>query len=276
MLKFSEGYVINYIYNHGGIKELNKANKLIHEYITKIDSYYASKQKRIRAWTIDEGGINELIIAAFTICLTTDYVTYPSIVGMMVDRIEGDMDPFDRAKIVAEIVALMSQADLLDIDTRRPGAARITTQWIIPDIPEVDDHMVFTGIEEITDNYDETYGSMILGGKLKHHDKPISLDVLNKRNSVDLSLNIPLLISLNQEASKPLDTQQKRDQWNLFIRECYNKYLEIVHTRDNKFNLIHKYDCRGRCYCDSYYVNYQGMAFQKAVIQLTHKEVIEV
>jgi hypothetical protein len=246
MLTFSEGYVVNYIYKSGGMPELDKANTLVHEYIRKCEKYYESKRNRIKTWYPSEGEINELIIAAFTLALTQAYLTYPSIVGMLADRVNGELEPFDRAKIVAEVIALMAQADLLDIDTNRPGAARISTQWSIDNIPEQDTHLVYGDIEEITSNYHETYRSMLLGGKLKHHDSAVSLDVLNKRNAVKLSLNIPLLKQVGQEVSKPLDTQDKRDQWNLFVRECYNKYIEIVNTHDNEFSIVHKYDCRGR------------------------------
>jgi len=274
MFTFAEGYVINEIYKADGMPEMIKAKHLIHTYLCACEDYYESKRIRIEIWNPDEGEINELIIAIFTLCLTEEYLTYPSITGMLADRIKADLDPFDRVKCVAEIIALMAQADVLDIDTQRSVTARISTRFMLPNIPQRDQHLVFTDAEEITSNYHETYGSMLLGGKLKHHEKPICVEHLNKRNAIELSLNIPLLCNVNQQASKPLDTQKKRDQWDLFVRECYNKSLEIVKHHGNKFHLIHKYDCRGRAYCNSYYINYQGTAFQKAVVQLANKEVV--
>jgi hypothetical protein len=43
----------------------------------------------------------------------------------------------------------------------------------------------------------------------------------------------------------------------------------------NEFCLTHKYDKRGRIYCQGYPVNYQGALWNKAVIQLAAKEIVE-
>jgi DNA-directed RNA polymerase len=49
-------------------------------------------------------------------------------------------------------------------------------------------------------------------------------------------------------------------------------HLEIA---DNEFYLTHKYDKRGRIYCQGYHVNYQGTPWNKAVIQFANEEIVE-
>ena len=38
--------------------------------------------------------------------------------------------------------------------------------------------------------------------------------------------------------------------------------------------LTHKYDKRGRVYCQGYYISYQGTDWNKAVIELSNKEIV--
>jgi DNA-directed RNA polymerase len=46
-----------------------------------------------------------------------------------------------------------------------------------------------------------------------------------------------------------------------------------IHT--DGFYLTHKYDKRGRVYCQGYHINYQGAPWNKATIQLADKELVE-
>jgi len=39
--------------------------------------------------------------------------------------------------------------------------------------------------------------------------------------------------------------------------------------------MTHRYDKRGRVYCMGYHVNYQGTPWNKAVIELADKEMIQ-
>ena len=49
--------------------------------------------------------------------------------------------------------------------------------------------------------------------------------------------------------------------------------MEILTEESDTFYLPHKYDKRGRTYCQGYHVSYQGAAWNKAVIEFANEEV---
>jgi DNA-directed RNA polymerase len=52
--------------------------------------------------------------------------------------------------------------------------------------------------------------------------------------------------------------------------------IGILEGFSNEFYLTHRYDKRGRVYCQGYHVTYQGTPWNKAVLELADKEIIEV
>ena len=52
--------------------------------------------------------------------------------------------------------------------------------------------------------------------------------------------------------------------------------MEGIAELSDVFYLTHKYDRRGRCYASGYHINTQGTDYNKAVIQLAHKEEIMI
>lgn len=238
-------------------------------------SFYQSKLDRIQEW-IDSGDVweemTELVISIILITVEHTEIAYSALVGMLANRVSLK-DPINRAKTVADIVGIMILTDMLDLEGEYGATAMLVTRLKLTLEPE-DKHVIFEKIETVTCNKSD-YGHVILGGKIKQHDKFVSLDVINKQNSILLSLNVKLLSKITHKPSKPLETEEMKEQWKLFARECTNKYLEAIHTKRNQFSIVHKYDTRGRMYADSYYINYQGTAYQKAVIQLANKEIVK-
>lgn len=124
--------------------------------------------------------------------------------------------------------------------------------------------------------------SMILNGSDVFDDEDICLDHINRANSVALTLNLDVISS--DEGSKILpkrktgelfkDFEKRKKQFEVF----YDTSVEVMEgllALGNKFWLTHKYDRRGRTYACGYHVNSQGTDYNKAVLELARKEIIE-
>lgn len=124
-------------------------------------------------------------------------------------------------------------------------------------------------------------GSVIL--KNNHHDDDVCLNHLNKMNSIKLKINHVTALLIKNEwkhLDKPKEDEEYKDyQRRVKQFEKYDRTAKdvMVHIEisDNQFYLTHKYDKRGRVYSQGYHVNYQGTAWNKAVIEFHDGEVIE-
>ena len=95
-------------------------------------------------------------------------------------------------------------------------------------------------------------------------------------NQVEFSLNKEVLKKVkntwNINSSKDnIRTQKQFDRFNKYCKVAQNIMLET----GNKFYFSHRYDYRGRTYCEGYYLNYQGNDYCKAVLEFSNKEIIE-
>lgn len=136
---------------------------------------------------------------------------------------------------------------------------------------------------EVTDNTQTGYltikNSLIL--KDNHHDDDICLDHINRVNQVKLRLNMVVAEHVHN-TWKGLDKKQAGEDTETFERRkrSFEKYMktskatmQLLEISGNEFYLTHKYDKRGRCYCQGYHVNYQGNPWNKAVIEFAQGEV---
>ena len=116
--------------------------------------------------------------------------------------------------------------------------------------------------------------SVLLNNKSTHKD--VDLEHLNLMNQVEFSLNKEVLKKAkniwNINSSKDnIRTQKQFDRFNKYCKVAQNIMLET----GNKFYFSHRYDYRGRTYCEGYYLNYQGNDYCKAVLEFSNKEIIE-
>lgn len=124
-------------------------------------------------------------------------------------------------------------------------------------------------------------GSVIL--KNNHHEDDVCLDHLNRMNRVRLSVDQDTALMIknqwkNLDRRKPGETQAEFDK----RKKAFQKYdthakavIDLLIQEGNEFYLTHRYDKRGRTYCQGYYVDYQGNAWNKATIELADKEYVE-
>lgn len=110
----------------------------------------------------------------------------------------------------------------------------------------------------------------------KHHREFINHKFLNRVNNTALVLNHHLFNYFEptfdtKGVSDPVEVQRIKDNNNLFKQQL--KLVADILGKD-RFWLTHKYDYRGRFYCQGFHVNYQATGFNKASVEFAKKELI--
>ena len=255
MFNIQEAYVEKQV---RGLDCIKQAQEGVKSYI--LGTYFESKARRLSKLNMDN--IYELIIALFTSIVIQDQ-TYQSLVGMHEHRIDL-VDKLDRIKTISEIIGVCVMADVFDLETR--GSSHwITSIYEIDDIPAIGKHAINYEPVEVEEN--NKY--LLLGSKFNIHNGDLCRDHLRRMNNVGLQLNKAMICTVVEH--KKFDSKEQERQFKIFKDECYSKYLEIGHKT---IYFEHKYDARGRCYPEGYYVTYMGDKFQKSIIQLANKEVL--
>lgn len=138
--------------------------------------------------------------------------------------------------------------------------------------------------KEVKTNRDTGYylstNSIIL--RKNHHDDDTCLDHINRVNRIAFSINHDTAHMIKNKW-KNLDHAKPRETQADYMKrvKAFQKYdrnskdvIALVLQHGNKIFLTHKYDKRGRTYCQGYHVNYQGAPWNKAVIELYDKELV--
>lgn len=139
--------------------------------------------------------------------------------------------------------------------------------------------------EPVTNNRETGYltarGSIIL--KQNHHEDDVCLDHINRMNKIRFSIDEDTAFLVRNEwrnLDKPKEGETKTDfqkrvrafeKYDRGAKEVIGKILSL----GNSFYLTHKYDKRGRTYCQGYFISYMGTSWNKAVVQLADKELVE-
>jgi hypothetical protein len=202
----------------------------------------------------------------------------PVLVGILQHHFDTPQDCADALKKAAE-------ADLVDWN----GKEFVLLYDITPDVQEELDRFQYplpmvVPPRHIKDNYGSGYlmgnSSVIL--KDNHHNDDVCLDHLNRVNQIRFSINerVATLIKNSwRNLDKPKECETKED----FMKrvKAFEKYdrtvkdvMKLLADCSSDFYLTHRYDKRGRIYCQGYHVNYQGAPWNKAVIELADKEYV--
>ena len=161
--------------------------------------------------------------------------------------------------------------------------------WIEADMecPEaikdyINDYRYMTPMLVEPDFIEDNYNSGLLSNEpdsliLKAHNipnKPIHLDLINWANQVVMAIDleaIKLVHKTRDDFKDPKDYRQYKE---------YTKTSEAVHEEiiaaGNQFWLRHKFDSRGRLYCQGYHCNYMGSDYAKSTLELKHKDKVEL
>lgn len=110
---------------------------------------------------------------------------------------------------------------------------------------------------------------------LKSHymGKDVNLDHLNIVNGIPLRINKDVLENCKNKPKKELPTVKAKQNWNKFTRQ--QREIQEVYGEEDSFYLTHKYDKRGRVYCQGYHISYQGNDYTNACIEFAHGEEID-
>lgn len=141
--------------------------------------------------------------------------------------------------------------------------------------------------EKITNNTTTGYlsdackrGSIIL--KNNHHNDDVCLDHINRMNQIPLSVNARVAHFINNKW-KDIDKQKPHESFSDYQtrRKAFERYTNT--TKDvvdafvmmgNRFYITHRYDKRGRTYCNGYHINPQGNDWNKATVEFFDKELV--
>lgn len=126
-----------------------------------------------------------------------------------------------------------------------------------------------------------TGGSLIL--KNNHHENDICLDHINRSNDIEFTINFHVADMVKNQwkgldkakPGEPREDFERRKKAFVKYDRTAREVMKIITEHGNKFHLLHKYDKRGRSYCQGYHVNYQGAPWNKAVVEFANKELIE-
>jgi len=140
---------------------------------------------------------------------------------------------------------------------------------------------------EVTKNtmgsgYYDTKGSIVLNSSEIFKEEDVCLDHINRANSVCLTLNMDVVASAEgnmiipqRKIGEGFEDFRKRKKQAATFYETSLDVMKNLMSLGNKFWLTHKYDRRGRTYAVGYHVNSQGTDYNKAVLELSRKEVIK-
>lgn len=263
---------------------------------------YDSKRERLNI-LLDNNDIEKIVrnilVMVMKLCDKNDLLS--SIAGQASGLIK-EMNPRQAVTTAAEILALMDKADLIYIESGANtfedefGHIHDTVSKFVSNPWEINnatkEHIqramylppLIVQPRKVKENNHSVYlntskDSLILG-KGNYHDKRISLDVINSLNSTKLSINIDMLeylkndIVLDEDEVNAMKADPKRkEQYNKLMKDSAYVYAYLV-ANGNEFYLSHKFDKRGRTYCQGYHCSYQGNSFRKSVIDLANKEKV--
>jgi hypothetical protein len=205
-------------------------------------------------------------------------VNLPTLIGVLRHH-------FDDSQITADMILRCAEADLVDWSpTIRMFIVKFT---ITQDVQRELDRFQYplpmvVRPRLIQDNRDTGYmlgrGSVIL--KHNHTDDDVCLDHLNRMNKVPFTINMATALMVrnqwrNLDKAKEGETKQDFER----RKKAFEKYdrtakdvMALLMQHSDKFWMTHRYDKRGRCYCQGYHVNYQGTPWNKAVVEFAEKE----
>lgn len=267
------------------IDEIYKAsNELLENYQNVLFDSWESKVDR---WnTLISLDLPYIVLDMFVLVTQNQYCNIQTIVGQMIGVFEGKLSTIDAVKTLSEVCAVIAdKTDLWDIQLPEDSELGVITvianyefeeeiKQYLANIKYLPPMLVRPKM--VNSNYDYDYfntqSSKILGSG-NHHDDPISLDVLNICNGTKLKLDT-FMLQFEEEPNKELDTVEKVEQFNRMAAASKEVYQQLL-SQGNEFYLTHKYDKRGRLYCQGYHCSYQSTDYKRSLISLAQGELLD-
>lgn len=118
--------------------------------------------------------------------------------------------------------------------------------------------------------------------KKAHHDDDVVLDHINRANSIPFVINEDV-VNFLQNKWKGIDKKKDGESVREFQKrkKAFVKYdrdsravIQLLVENSEVIYFTHRYDFRGRIYCQGYHVNYAGNDWNKACLELANAEVV--
>lgn len=266
-------WLMDYLDSHEILPEMQQAINLAFKWAHTTYSY-ASKNQRIQEWrramTPSDTPFYAIMCHVFAgTLLHPQGMTYQAMIGYISSNVQC-ADPLDRAKCAAEMIALAYQADLITVTRVSDKTLLVSTEFVLPvEIPAFGKHLPQFKRPAPVDFIP------ILGCRFKQHNEDICIEHIDRMNSIALSLDERIIDAMEEYQKSEPETTEQEEQWQEFKRRSAETYQTVLEN-GNRFYLRHNYDTRGRCYCEGYYINYQGSQYKKAIVQLADKEVVKI
>lgn len=115
-----------------------------------------------------------------------------------------------------------------------------------------------------------------------YEENDICLDHLNRVNQIPLKLNTEVVMLIDNEW-EDLDQQRSGETYDEYEKrvKAFQRYdrnskdvIASISGMRDRFWLTHKYDRRGRVYCQGYHINYQGNPWNKAAVEFAEEELL--
>jgi len=190
---------------------------------------------------------------------------------------------------IADLLKVCVEEDLLDFDTETKKFT--LTYGISADVEDLLARyqfplpMIVRPLKVVNNRmgsgYFDTKGSIVLKGSNIFDEEDVCLDHINRCNAVALSLNVNVVASAEgnmiipkRKIGEGFENFQKRQKQAQVFYDHSFEVMEGMLTLGNEMYLTHKYDRRGRTYAVGYHINSQGTDYNKAVLELHNKEII--
>jgi hypothetical protein len=230
---------------------------------------------------------DEIVLDVLVACLSVESQSIQAVCGAIYPSLKY-LEDIDGVKMVADILFVLCESDLYDIYHNSSKELCIRSVYKLEPITlQAINRTKFLPPmlckpNKVVSNDDcgfLTFKEHCVLKRHNHHDLPISLDVLNIQNAIELSLD-PFVLEWDKEFKMKeeykdktvLQLEEIKHQFELAKAETYSLYNELP----DKFYLLHRYDSRGRLYCSGYSISYQSSEYDKAVINIAKKEYITI
>lgn len=207
--------------------------------------------------------------------------TLPTLVGILRHHL-------DDVQLTADMLLKCAEADLMDWN---PATEQFVVRFTVSADVQADLDRFQYPLPMVVPpraclrNTDTGYimggGSLLL--RHNHHEDDICLDHINRVNQIRFAVDhdtVRMVRNRWRNLDRPKEGETKAD----FERrkKAFEKYdrtaqdvIAALSVYSDDFYLTHKYDKRGRVYCQGYHINYQGAPWNKATIEFADKELVQ-
>lgn len=263
--------------------EISHIKKLLNEYLNQ--EYWESKNERLSI--LKQYDTEKILLDVLTqlVLIANDYI--PLISACTVKQIKG-LNKIQSVQTIGEILHCIDSTDLILWDITKDNKRIIKSNMALSD--ELVNRLKLLCVlppmvvkpKRLTHNKSSGFltikkDSLILGDKENHHDKCISLDVLNTLNSQALQLDLDICYKFEKEFTSEFDkdTDKYRNQKKTYdkAKEQFEFFRDKI--QDHTIHFTHKVDKRGRVYSQGYQMSYQSGSYEKACTNLKTKEFVK-